>query len=140
MQMTHGSMVAVAASLLLCNYPFQVAVAPHIIWDLADASLERLPEAAILRAELAGRYDEYTDLDKESQYRLFPAKKGPAAVKTNLWFTDVWADLRREHPTLASVLQRYGPWMAGLSNDQAVCVILYGLAIAHHTTSVPVGS
>jgi hypothetical protein len=71
-------------------------------------------------------------LADDFECHLFPNKSGLAKAKTNVYFSDAYADLQRTHPTLALEADAYFKLWKGLYNDQAVAVLFLGLALSRH--------
>jgi len=117
LKVLYGETVAVAASLLLCKYPFQVRVSKSLLQRLTDEALAPAPAADGLSM---------LDLDRAKELNLFPVKPFVgAAQKANVFFSDVWTDLKKYYPHLAQRFRAVSPFMAGLTNDQAACCLVH---------------
>jgi hypothetical protein len=133
----NNPVAAVGLSVLYAEYPFQVsrAVTDILSLDLCNHSLKSIPE--LMRRAVQdynfARVVKYRDLSNEHEYKLFPNAGSVAGVKTNIYFTDAWADLLDTNPGLCSELNSYGPAMAGMNNNQATGVLLLAATLRVHT-------
>jgi hypothetical protein len=119
-----GSFLALAVSVLLCDVFIQLPLSDALILALADLCLEPLKPKP-------GASD--WDLSKEKLLHKLPIKPmNEASTKTNVFFTEVYADVSLTFPRVAGRLQKLSRFFIGLYNDQACAVVLMACALRNH--------
>lgn len=132
LSVTHGAVAAVAASLLLCEYPIQVVLHSSDISQLSRASFPSLASMGVVKEEGGMRL---SSLNKDFMKTAFPLKSShPGATnKVNVYATEVLSDLHRSDQSMFFCVTQYLRSLAGkLYDDQLSALVLYAACLKPH--------
>lgn len=122
-----GTLEAVAISMMCMATPVQVRLTDSLVIQLATLGGRR--------QKLRRRPLKLNSLDDRA---LFPLKENKyAATKVNVFFRDVWSDIRTYFPHQATQIQQLSGGLAGKHNDQASAICMY-VTLASAGTGLPV--
>lgn len=120
---------AIACSMLLCKYPFQISISDSTIIKLLHGTFLKNMNATSVDylKYIKDNHLVKNDLDGELKgCKVFPHKKSADSKnKLNMYFSEVWACVRQYYPKVADDCVKHSHLFTGMYNDQATACIIY---------------
>lgn len=123
---------AMCFSILHMEVPTQVSMKEADVVEMLSENICNTTRQKILCVKTA------FDIDSKDDVSIFPLKEDPqAATKVNVFFRDVWHDIKGSMPKQAQQIRKIRGVLAGMYNDQAAAAVIF-MSLCSQYTGKPV--